>query len=114
MAELLPVAEEKGGGIIVRVAFDEGSLTGKFTEQTAFAKDDFRSRYFQGDRLPRTVARVEKIKGELGGMSMAEAALVLCTQDPKGISGQIIYSVPFLKEQRRTVMTLDGRQPWKA
>jgi aryl-alcohol dehydrogenase-like predicted oxidoreductase len=77
MAELLPVAKEKGVGIIVRVAFDEGSLTGKFTEQTAFGKDDFRSRYFAGDRLPRTVQRVEKIRQELSGsgLSMAQAAL---------------------------------------
>jgi aryl-alcohol dehydrogenase-like predicted oxidoreductase len=76
-AELLPVAKEKGVGIIVRVAFDEGSLTGKFTDQTAFGKDDFRSRYFAGDRLPRTVARVDKIKHDLEGtgLTMPQAAL---------------------------------------
>jgi aryl-alcohol dehydrogenase-like predicted oxidoreductase len=76
-AELLPVAKEKEVGIIVRVAFDEGSLTGKFTEQTVFGKDDFRSRYFAGDRLSRTVARVEKIRKDIesSGFSMAQAAL---------------------------------------
>lgn len=43
-AELLDVAKECGVGIIVRVAFDEGALTGKFTPETRFAPDDFRSR----------------------------------------------------------------------
>jgi aryl-alcohol dehydrogenase-like predicted oxidoreductase len=76
-AELLPVAKQKGVGIIMRVAFDEGSLTGKFTETTTFPRDDFRAKYFEGDRLPRTVARVEKIKKEIegSGLSMPQAAL---------------------------------------
>jgi aryl-alcohol dehydrogenase-like predicted oxidoreductase len=91
MAELLPVAQEKGVGIIVRVAFDEGALTGKFTEQTVFGKDDFRSRYFEGDRMGRVVARVEKIKKELGGeiggsgYSMAQAALKFALK-PEAVS----------------------------
>src|ERR1700722_14640925 len=36
-AQLLPVAQQANVGIIVRVAFDEGSLTGKFTAETKFA-----------------------------------------------------------------------------
>ena len=35
-AELLPVAQEQGIGVIVRVAFDEGALAGRFTDQTKF------------------------------------------------------------------------------
>ena len=42
-AELLDVARECGVGVIVRVAFDEGALTGKFTADTKFAPDDFRA-----------------------------------------------------------------------
>ena len=42
------------------MAFDEGSLTGKFTEQTKFDDGDFRNGYFAGDRLALTVNRVEK------------------------------------------------------
>ena len=50
-AEFLPVALEHKVGVIVRVAFDEGSLTGKFTGQTTFAEGEFRTNYFAGDRL---------------------------------------------------------------
>jgi aryl-alcohol dehydrogenase-like predicted oxidoreductase len=61
-AEFLPVAQDHKVGVIVRVVFDEGALTGKFTEQTKFAQGEFRNHYFAGDRLARTVRRVERIK----------------------------------------------------
>ena len=83
-AELLAVAKECGVGIIVRVAFDEGSLTGKFTADTNFPKDDFRSNYFAGDRLTRTVSRVDAIRNELHDFdySMPQAALKFVLSHP--------------------------------
>lgn len=86
-AELLPVAEERKVGIIVRVAFDEGSLTGKFTRETTFAEGDFRNNYFAGDRLERTVERVEGIRSDLldSGLTMAQAALLFVLAHP-GVS----------------------------
>ncbi|HYC72794.1 MAG TPA: aldo/keto reductase [Opitutaceae bacterium] len=76
-AELLDVAHEHGVGVIVRVAFDEGALTGKFTPATRFADDDFRARYFEGDRLARAVARAEAVRADLAGSgyTLAQAAL---------------------------------------
>ena len=76
-AEFLPVAREHNVGVIVRVAFDEGSLTGKFTGQTRFSEGEFRSQYFAGDRLPRTVKRIDKIKAAIGSAEpdVATAAL---------------------------------------
>lgn len=59
---LLPLAKEKNIGIIVRVPFDEGSLTGKFTYDTKFPDNDFRARYFRGSRMKETVDRAEKLK----------------------------------------------------
>ena len=83
-AELLPVALETGTAVIVRVAFDEGALTGKFMERTTFAADDFRNRYFAGDRLARTVERVERIRSDIAqsGLSMAEASLKFVLAHP--------------------------------
>ena len=76
-AQFLPVAEQCDVGVIVRCAFDESSLTGKLTEDTRFEEGDFRNTYFEGDRLARTVRRVERIKDALAGSgySMPEAAL---------------------------------------
>lgn len=76
-AELLDVAAEHGVAVIVRVAFDEGSLTGKFTPATTFAEGDFRRQYFAGDRLARTIERVEAIRADVqnSGYTMPQAAL---------------------------------------
>ena len=76
-AELLPVALDTNVGVIVRVAFDEGILTGKYKSDHLFPKDDFRSKYFQGDRMPRAIARVEAIKKTIkeSPFNMAQAAL---------------------------------------
>jgi aryl-alcohol dehydrogenase-like predicted oxidoreductase len=61
-AELLPAAIEFNVGIIVRVVFDEGVLTGKYFKDHIFEEGDFRRQYFEGDRLARAVERTEKIK----------------------------------------------------
>ena len=70
-AELLPVAQETNTAIVVRVVFDEGALTGKFTRETTFAPDDFRRSYFAGDRLERAVTRAERVREELEGTGLA-------------------------------------------
>lgn len=88
VAELLPAAKEYNVGVIVRVAFDEGSLTGKFRRGQRFGEDDFRSRYFAGDRLDRAVERVEKIQAEVakffpdGNYTLADVALRFVLAQP--------------------------------
>ncbi|MGW8314363.1 MAG: aldo/keto reductase [Bacteroidales bacterium] len=83
-AQLFPVAMETGTGIIVRVAFDEGVLTGKFNGSETFEQDDFRRRYFAGDRLPRSVRRVKKIREEFrdSGYTMPQLALKFALSHP--------------------------------
>jgi len=71
-AEILPAAMETGTGVIVRVVFDEGVLTGKYRKGHRFADDDFRSRYFQGDRLDRAVGRVEQIRADVAEAGLAQ------------------------------------------
>ncbi|MBD0822481.1 aldo/keto reductase [Aestuariibaculum marinum] len=43
VSELLPQAQEKGVGIIVRLPLASGLLTGKFNANTTFAEDDHRN-----------------------------------------------------------------------
>lgn len=76
-AELLDVARECGVGVIVRVVFDEGALTGKFTPATKFAEDDFRAKYFEGDRLTRVMTHADEIKKDLvgSGYTLPQAAI---------------------------------------
>ncbi len=71
-AQLLPVAAETGTGVIVRVSLDEGSLTGKYSGDHQFPSDDFRSQYFAGDRMERTVRRVEEIRKDVEQFGLAD------------------------------------------
>jgi aryl-alcohol dehydrogenase-like predicted oxidoreductase len=83
-AELLPAAARHDVGIIVRVVFDEGALTGKWTRDTRFAEDDFRRNYFAGDRLERAVARAEKVRNAIAGSgtTLPQAALKFALAHP--------------------------------
>lgn len=84
VAEILPAALEHGVGIIVRMAFDEGALTGKFSRDTKFPEGDFRADYFRGERLGRMVDRVERIKADVAGsgFTLPQAALKFALSHP--------------------------------
>jgi aryl-alcohol dehydrogenase-like predicted oxidoreductase len=64
-AELFPAVQAADVGVIVRVAFDEGSLTGKITPETEFPPGDFRNTYFGGDRKQEVWDRVQAITRDL-------------------------------------------------
>lgn len=69
--KLLPYAKEHNIGLIARVPLDEGGLSGKFTEDTAFADGDFRAKYFTKERLQGLVIRSDKLKAILGQEAMS-------------------------------------------
>jgi aryl-alcohol dehydrogenase-like predicted oxidoreductase len=74
--ELFPLTEKLKIGIIARVPFDEGTLTGKLTKESTFPKDDWRSTYFVKENLISSVEHADKLKPLLPGeMSMSEMAL---------------------------------------
>ena len=74
---LLPACLAHGVGVLARVPFDEGSLTGKLTKQTTFPEGDFRNSYFGGNLLAQTVDRVEALRPIIEGeaATMARGAL---------------------------------------
>lgn len=75
--ELLPLAKEKGYGIIARVPLASGLLTGKFRPDSTFATDDVRQNFLTPKRLEEALARVDEAKSIIGGTarSLAEGAL---------------------------------------
>jgi aryl-alcohol dehydrogenase-like predicted oxidoreductase len=78
--ELLPACAAHGVGVIARVPFDEGSLTGSITPATKFPQGDFRNRYFRGDRKREVQERVEALRPLLGpeAATLPELALRFC------------------------------------
>jgi aryl-alcohol dehydrogenase-like predicted oxidoreductase len=81
--ELFPYCREHGIAVIARVPFDEGSLTGTLTAGTRWDEGDWRNLYFTPERLPETVARVERLKRLVPpGMTLPELALRFILHHP--------------------------------
>jgi aryl-alcohol dehydrogenase-like predicted oxidoreductase len=74
---LLPACAEHGVGVIVRVALDEGGLTGRITPDTTFPDGDFRNSFFGGDRKAQVKQHVDALVADLGieADQIAEVAL---------------------------------------
>jgi aryl-alcohol dehydrogenase-like predicted oxidoreductase len=74
---LYPLCQELNIGVLARVPFDEGGLTGAIRPDTVFPPDDFRAWFFRGDRKQQVVARVEELRSLLGteAATLAELAL---------------------------------------
>lgn len=82
--ELFSICRDLGVAVIVRVPFDEGSLTGTLTPDMTWPEGDFRNSYFAPDRLRETCRRVDLLREDLPpGMSMPELAMrfILSNQD---------------------------------
>jgi aryl-alcohol dehydrogenase-like predicted oxidoreductase len=84
---LFPACERLGVGVIVRVALDEGGLTGAITPDTVFEEGDWRANYFSGDRKRQTYERAKALEFLLhdGVETLAEAALRF-TLSPSAVS----------------------------
>jgi aryl-alcohol dehydrogenase-like predicted oxidoreductase len=81
---LFPAVEAANVGVIVRVPFDEGALTGSVRPETTFPDGDFRNRYFAGERRLEVWERVQAIAADLDVEvdALAEVALRFCLSHP--------------------------------
>src|SRR4030095_2620520 len=71
--KLFPLCQDLDIGVIARVPFDEGTLTGTLTYDTVFPKEDWRSTYFVQENLRRSVDHANALKPLIPkGMTMAE------------------------------------------
>lgn len=80
---LLPLCREMNIGVIARVPFDEGTLTGTFTKETSFPKEDWRSTYFVPENLNASVDHADALKPLIPeGMTMPEMAIRFILSNP--------------------------------
>ena len=82
--ELFPAVVAENVGVIVRVPFDEGALTGKINPGTEFPEGDWRNSYFGGDRRQQVSERVQAITEDLDVPveRLPEIALRYCLSNP--------------------------------
>ena len=106
---LFPACERKNVGVIVRVALDEGGLTGTITPDTNFAEDDFRAKYFRGDRKQQVYERVERIVSDLGISvdQLPETALRYVLSHPA--VSTVIPGMRSVRNVERNCLIGDGR-----
>lgn len=83
-ATLFPACVERNVGVIARVPFDEGGLTGAIAPGVTFPPGDWRRRYFRDDRPAQVAERVERLRPVLlrEADTLAEGALRFCLSHP--------------------------------
>jgi len=65
--KLLPAAQKHGVGIIVRVPFEEGLLTGTIRKGHKFPEGDWRAEFFTDQRLEEAEPHIKAYEKELDG-----------------------------------------------
>lgn len=104
---LFPLCKELNLGIIARVPFDEGTLTGTFTKETTFPANDWRSTYFVPENLNSSVDHADALRPLIpAGMTMAEMALRFILSNP-----DVHTTIPGMRQIRNVeanIATSDG------
>lgn len=81
--ELFPACREMDVGVIARVPFDEGTLTGTLTLESKWPADDWRNTYFVPENLKASVERARRLEAILPeGMTLPEMALRFILTNP--------------------------------
>lgn len=106
--ELYPLCTELDVGVIARVPFDEGGLTGAVTPDSEFPAGDFRAEYFRGARRRRVSERVDAIAADLGvpREGISEVALRYVLSAPAVSS--VIPGMRTIRNVERNTAVSDG------
>jgi aryl-alcohol dehydrogenase-like predicted oxidoreductase len=81
--ELFPACQEHNVGVIARVPFDEGTLTGTVTKNSRWPDGDWRNTYFVPENLSSSVEHADMLKPLIpDGMTMPEMALRFILGEP--------------------------------
>jgi Predicted oxidoreductases (related to aryl-alcohol dehydrogenases) len=100
--ELFPVCRELNIGVIARVPFDEGTLTGTLTMDSKWPQGDWRNSYFVAENLTASVERAEALRPLIPpDMTMPEMALrfILANSDVSTI-------IPGMRKLKNTEMNI--------
>jgi aryl-alcohol dehydrogenase-like predicted oxidoreductase len=105
---LLPACAEQGVGVIVRVALDEGGLTGRITADSTFPDGDFRNGFFGGDRKAQVEQHVDALVADLGVETDALPDIALrYVLDHPAVS-TVIAGMRTVRNVERNAATSDG------
>jgi len=81
--ELFPACSEMNVGVIARVPFDEGTLTGTLTKDSKWPEGDWRNTYFVPENLNASVDHANALKPLVPkGITMSDMALRFILGEP--------------------------------
>lgn len=105
---LFPLCDQLNIGVIARVPFDEGTLTGNLTKETTFPEGDWRGTYFVPENLNSSVDHANALRPLIPEqMNMAEMALRFITMNTS-----VSTIIPGMRKERNVlanVATSDGK-----
>jgi aryl-alcohol dehydrogenase-like predicted oxidoreductase len=100
--ELFPVCRELNIGVIARVPFDEGTLTGTLTLDSKWPKGDWRNSYFVPENLRASVERADALRPLIpADMTMPEMALRFILSNP-----DVSTIIPGMRKLKNTEMNI--------
>jgi len=100
--ELFPICRELNIGVIARVPFDEGTLTGSLTLDSKWPEGDWRNSYFVPENLKASVERAEVLRPLIPeGMTMPEMALRFILSNP-----DVSTVIPGMRKLKNTEMNI--------
>ena len=101
---LFPLCRELNIGVIARVPFDEGTLTGTMTKETTFPKDDWRSTYFVPQNLNASIDHADALKPVIPtGMTMPEMALRFILSNP-----DVSTTIPGMRKIKNVIANMQA------
>jgi aryl-alcohol dehydrogenase-like predicted oxidoreductase len=106
---LFPLCRQRGTGVIARVPFDEGGLTGRIGPETSFPEGDFRNGYFRGGRKREVKERVDRLLQDLGipAERLPETALRFALSHPA--VSTVIPGMRSIRHVEANCAVADGR-----
>ena len=105
--ELFPACRDMDVGVIARVPFDEGSLTGTLTLDTKWPEGDWRNTYFVPENLKASVEHAQALRPLVPrGMTMPEMALRFILNNP--VVSTIIPGMRKTKHVEANIATSDA------
>lgn len=99
---MFPVCRELNIGVIARVPFDEGTLTGTLTLDSKWPAGDWRNSYFVPENLKSSVEHAEAMRPLIpNGMTMPEMALRFILANP-----DVSTIIPGMRKIRNAEMNI--------
>jgi aryl-alcohol dehydrogenase-like predicted oxidoreductase len=100
--DLFPACAAERVGVLARVPFDEGSLTGTLTRESTWPQGDWRNLYFTRENLEETLARVERLEQRVPpSMDLPQLALKFILRHPT-----VTTTIPGMRRPRHVERNL--------